>query len=58
MAYGLCQHGYSFAVHIAHGESPGTDSFFGSEKLPRHGRILQISVGENFGELIVTVMPY
>ena len=54
---GLCQHGTSSVVHIAHGECHGTDWFFGCEKLERHGWILQISGWENFGELIVTVTP-
>ena len=53
----LCQQGTSFAVHIAHAESHGTDWFFGCEKLQRQGRILQISGWENFGKLIVTVTP-
>ena len=54
---GFCQHGTSFVVHIAHGESHGTDWFLGCEKLQRQSGILQISGRENFGELIVTVTP-
>ena len=45
-------------VSTRHGESHGTDWFFGCEKLQRQGGILQISGRENFGELIVTVIAY
>ena len=39
-------------------ESHGTNWFFWYEKPQQHGRILQISGGENFGESTVTVTHY
>ena len=39
-------------------ESHGTNWFFWYEKPQQHGRILQISGGENFGESIVNVTHY
>ena len=55
--HGLCQHGTSFATHIAPGKSHGTDYFFRSWETATAGRILKILGVENFGELFVTVTP-